>query len=75
MNHSEFQYKSTIISHFQFQKVLILPGTDTYDNWKESPVPIYDNLFLFNITNPHGFNHGEKAVLKLVGPFVYRSKL
>lgn len=54
------------------QKVLILPGTDTYDNWKESPVPIYDNLFLFNITNPHGFNHGEKAVLKLVGPFVYR---
>lgn len=54
------------------QQVALAPGTDTYKNWQSPPVPIYDDIYLFNITNPEQFNNGEKAVIEPVGPFVYQ---
>ena len=55
-----------------FQQVHLSPGTETYDNWQTPPVPIYDDIYLFNITNPIEFNKGEKAILEPVGPYVYQ---
>ena len=54
------------------QQITIKPGTATYDNWQIPPVPVYDDIYLFNITNPAEFNNGSKAMLDMVGPFVYR---
>ncbi|KAL5269419.1 hypothetical protein ACHWQZ_G003035 [Mnemiopsis leidyi] len=54
------------------KQVALAPGTDTFDNWQSSPVPIYDDIYLFNITNPTEFNKGEKAIVQPVGPFIYQ---
>eukprot|EP00116_Pleurobrachia_bachei_P011933 sb/3472195/ len=54
------------------QQVQVLPGSATYDNWKDPPVPVLDNIYLFNISNVAEFNAGQKAIVERIGPFVYR---
>lgn len=62
----------TYIDNLIKTQVHLSPGTETYDNWQTPPVPIYDDIYLFNITNPIEFNKGEKAILEPVGPYVYQ---
>jgi len=41
--------------------------------WKNPPLNIYLNIYIFNITNPVEFLSGkEKLKLQEIGPYVYQ---
>ena len=47
--------------------------SEVYKNWLDPPVPIYMDLYLFNLLNPEEFvKNGHKPVFAEVGPFVYK---
>ncbi|XP_022700951.1 scavenger receptor class B member 1-like isoform X2 [Varroa jacobsoni] len=54
--------------------LIIDPSNEVYENWKETPVPIYVSMFLFNYTNPDDIILGAKPKLQQLGPFVYRER-
>lgn len=54
------------------QQISITPGSQSYPSWKETPTPIYQKFFFFNVTNPQGIEMGEKPALEEIGPFTYR---
>nr|CAD7203608.1 unnamed protein product [Timema douglasi] len=68
-----------------FSKILatqlgLTPHSTSYDMWKETPVPMYMEFYLFNWTNGYIFNSStEKATLartkphfEQLGPYVFR---
>ncbi|XP_015787873.1 platelet glycoprotein 4 [Tetranychus urticae] len=71
-----------IISYFslpsivlrQIHKRLVLrEGSETYENWKQVPVPVYNRYYFFNIQNAAEVErYGAKPELVEVGPFTYR---
>ena len=61
-----------LVTQMLFQQVRLTPGTDTFNTWTNPPISPYDDIYVFNITNPVEFNNGAKPSLQLVGPFVYR---
>ncbi|XP_049942044.1 scavenger receptor class B member 1-like isoform X1 [Schistocerca serialis cubense] len=51
-------------------------GSYLYEHWRNPPVPIKHNVFVFNVTNADGFLHrGEKLRVEEVGPYVYSEHL
>lgn len=73
-----------ILWPFMFHSLLskqlkLSPGSKTLDMWKETPIPIYMEVYLFNWTNPEDSQHGKtKPVFVEMGPYVFkehRSKL
>ncbi|XP_053639993.2 protein croquemort-like [Cherax quadricarinatus] len=50
----------------------IEPGSQAYDIWRLTPVPLYICFHIFNLTNPKDFQKGSKAILDEVGPYCYR---
>lgn len=73
-----------ILWPFMFHSLLskqlqLSPTSKTLDMWKETPIPIYMEVYLFNWTNPNQSLRGpEKPVFVEMGPYVFkehRSKL
>ncbi|XP_055858745.1 protein croquemort [Episyrphus balteatus] len=58
------------------QSSLVLKeGTENFENWKETPIPIYTKFTLFNWTNPEEFrNPNVKPNLVEMGPYVFLEK-
>lgn len=54
--------------------VVIHAEGPVYDYWKDPPVPIYMQFFMFNLTNKEEFLHGDKASLVQLGPYTYSEK-
>lgn len=54
-------------------KMLVLSEDGkTLDAFLKAPVPIYMQIYLFNVTNPDAIRyHGAKPVLQQVGPYTY----
>lgn len=52
---------------------MLANGTQNYDNWKESPIPIYMDIFFFNWTNPQEViqNITDKPSFVEMGPYVF----
>ncbi|GIX80405.1 lysosome membrane protein 2 [Caerostris darwini] len=63
-----------VIVRFFMQRELILkPGNEFFTIWKELPIPIYQKVFIFNITNPDEYsNKGAKPILQELGPYVFK---
>ena len=56
-----------------FQELILHEGTEFFDIWKDVPIPIYQKIYIFNITNPVEFVHeGKKPNLQELGPYVFR---
>ncbi|XP_037386703.1 lysosome membrane protein 2 isoform X1 [Talpa occidentalis] len=52
--------------------VVLRNGTETFDTWKNPPLPVYMQFYFFNVTNPEEILRGEIPRLEEVGPYTYR---
>ncbi|XP_067134794.1 scavenger receptor class B member 1-like [Centruroides vittatus] len=64
------------ILKWQIEKRLILSEeSEMYEQWKEPSLPIYLEIYLFNITNPEDVEANiSKPIVEEVGPFSFREK-
>uniref|UniRef100_T1JN74 Uncharacterized protein n=1 Tax=Strigamia maritima TaxID=126957 RepID=T1JN74_STRMM len=62
-----------MIRHIKIMEVMkLFNGSFAYSNWVENPVPVYLNLYLFNVTNPQDIlMKGSKPILQELGPYTY----
>ncbi|XP_063972370.1 sensory neuron membrane protein 2-like [Diachasmimorpha longicaudata] len=54
------------------EAIPLVNGTEAYDRWKITPVPIIYKVYFFNVTNPDGVMNGNKSLLREVGPYIYK---
>ncbi|KAI4536121.1 hypothetical protein MG293_013513 [Ovis ammon polii] len=63
----------TALGHGSSQRNIVLRnGSETFDSWKKSPLPVYTQFYFFNVTNPEEILNGETPWLEEVGPYTYR---
>lgn len=62
-------YQKELEKHMTLRNDTIL-----YDVWKDLPIPIYQKLYFFNVTNGEGFKKGEVLKVEEVGPYTYASR-
>ncbi|KAK3592837.1 hypothetical protein CHS0354_028913 [Potamilus streckersoni] len=62
----------TIIHDKIKQEINLKQGGDIYNNWVEPPVPIYFQIYVFNLENPQQFMNGGKPKVTQKGPYTYR---
>jgi hypothetical protein len=56
----------------KLQQLKLENGTQVYSLWAEAPIPIYLEMYFFNLTNPDAVQKGhEKPNLVEMGPYVY----
>ncbi|XP_071547402.1 protein croquemort-like isoform X2 [Panulirus ornatus] len=58
---------SIMQSHMEIRE-----GSEAYEMWKATPVPLLLKLYLFNLTNAEDFKNGQKPILQECGPYVWR---
>ncbi|XP_035232848.1 lysosome membrane protein 2-like [Stegodyphus dumicola] len=69
----------TILFPVYYKKTLdyettLVNNTILYDIWKNLPLPVYEKLYFFNITNGDEFvNNSEILKVQEVGPYTYKS--
>ncbi|KAG8196568.1 hypothetical protein JTE90_003581 [Oedothorax gibbosus] len=64
-----------IVRFFMQRELILKPGNEFYDIWKELPIPIFQKIYIFNITNPEEFSKkGHKPILQELGPYVFRGR-
>lgn len=54
--------------------VVIREGGEVYEYWLDPPVPIYLQIYMFNLTNQEEFLNGAKPSLVQVGPYSYSER-
>ncbi len=57
---------------FASQKLVILPGNAPYIQLTEPILPLYKDLYFFNITNPEAFADGADPHIQELGPYSFR---
>ncbi|XP_013772957.1 scavenger receptor class B member 1-like [Limulus polyphemus] len=68
-------YCFPLIFSYIIQKNLPLAkGSMSYKLWKDIPLPLYQKIYFFNVTNPEEFlQQKSKPKLVEIGPYTYRS--
>ncbi|XP_054708652.1 scavenger receptor class B member 1-like isoform X2 [Uloborus diversus] len=55
------------------KKLVLKEGSQSYEYWKDIPVPIYLEFYFFNVTNTEEvYNFTNKPILEEVGPYTFR---
>ncbi|KAI5278887.1 lysosome membrane protein 2 [Manis pentadactyla] len=54
------------------KNIVLRNGSETFDSWRKSPLPVYAQFYFFNVTNPEEILRGETPQLEEVGPYTYR---
>ena len=54
------------------QKVTITPGHATYEQLQNPTLPVWKDIYYFNLTNPDEFQAGRMPKLSEIGPYSYR---
>lgn len=54
------------------QELVIKDGSPTFRQLMNPTVPIYKDIYFFNLTNPEEFQAGDKPNLFELGPYSYR---
>jgi len=49
----------------------LVPGTETFQQWKNIKAPIIIKFRIFNVTNPVAVQNGAKPRLAEAGPYAY----
>ncbi|XP_033336946.2 protein croquemort [Megalopta genalis] len=63
----------SIYSSLIHKQLSLNPTSTNYELWKETPIPMYLKLYMFNLTNPKEFLIGkEKPQFEEMGPYVFR---
>lgn len=61
------------LKYLLYPQLVLKEGSVNFDNWKETPIPIYFDIFFFNWTNPEDvYNHTIKPKFTEMGPYVFR---
>lgn len=64
-----------LFSYLLKQEISLVNGTVGYKVWQDIPLPIYQKLYFFNISNGEDFvRRGAKPRLTEVGPYTFLSK-
>lgn len=64
-----------IFNYLLKQQIALHNGTIGYNVWQDIPLPIYQRLYFFNITNSEDFMRRKaKPKLKEIGPYTFRSR-
>lgn len=68
-----FPYLFSSLLQLQLQ---LGPGSATFSEWSDSPIPIYMDVYMWNWTNAVEFaaNMSIKPAFEEIGPFVFRLK-
>ncbi len=53
------------------EKLVLQPGSPTYNSWVKPTIPIYAKFYFFDIVNPDEVKQGAKPVLEERGPYSY----
>nr|KAI8762028.1 scavenger receptor class B member 1-like [Biomphalaria glabrata] len=56
------------------KNMVISNSSERYDMWKDVPVPIYLQFYIFHVDNPDEVKKGDKPVLIQKGPYTYRER-
>ncbi|KAL7042985.1 hypothetical protein ACKWTF_001355 [Chironomus riparius] len=63
------------LKYLVYPKLKLTNGTLNYDNWKETPIPMYLEIYLFNWTNSDEIhNRSVKPNFVEMGPYVFHEK-
>lgn len=63
------------LRYLVYPKLKLTNGTLNYDNWKETPIPMYLEIYLFNWTNSADIhNRSVKPNFVERGPYVFHEK-
>lgn len=63
------------IIHGEVEKqIRLVPGTDTWNKWREAPIPIYLEFYVYSVTNPDEVESGLLPKFEEKGPYSYRQK-
>ncbi|GAB0094338.1 Protein croquemort [Sergentomyia squamirostris] len=67
---------SAVSINILHNQLVLKNGSQTYNNWVETPIPMYLEFYLFNWTNPDRIANWktEKPNFVEVGPFVFTEK-
>lgn len=53
----------------------LTPESRGYEAWKQPPIELYLDIYMFNWTNPEDFkNHSIKPIFDQLGPYRFREK-
>lgn len=64
-----FTYSSSL------QELKLRPNSRTYEAWKNPPIPLTLDIYLFNWTNPEDFfNSTTRPHVQQLGPYVFTEK-
>ncbi|RWS06690.1 scavenger receptor class B member 1-like protein, partial [Dinothrombium tinctorium] len=59
-----------------YKRLELLEGSESFEFWKEIPLPVYHKFYFFNVTNANEIERlGSKPILEEIGPFTYRNYL
>ncbi|CAF0903804.1 unnamed protein product [Rotaria sordida] len=64
----------SIIKKIVRNECQLKPGTMLYNNWHDSPVPLYISFYVFDLNNTEFLNGTSKPHVKQRGPFVYKEE-
>ena len=51
---------------------MLKEGGMLYKIWKNYSIPIYLQIYMFNLSNPDEFKNGQKPSVVQTGPYTYR---
>ncbi|XP_046438265.1 protein croquemort-like [Daphnia pulex] len=61
-----------LVNYLVDEQFKLYPGTQMYEFWEVSPVPMYIYMYLYNVTNAEDvINFKAKPILQQVGPYTY----
>lgn len=69
-----FTVLPTIIRYIVRLNMILSPGKEVFDKWKETPIPVTFKVYLFNVTNHREVLNGSKPIVEEVGPFVFEQR-
>lgn len=73
LNYRLFIFPTKFYLNYNFQKLVMNNGGESYEMWRKPQVQLYLKVYIFNITNHEAFLAGrEKLRFQEVGPYVYR---
>lgn len=58
---------------FTVQELALTENSTTLSMWRETPLPMYMDVYMFNWTNPESSLHGpDKPSFVEMGPYVFQ---
>ncbi|ROT78711.1 putative scavenger receptor class B member 1 isoform X2 [Penaeus vannamei] len=63
-----------VVHSVAVDQMVLKQGSQKYEAWVDTPVPVYYKVFVFNLTNPEQFMAGGRPRVQERGPYVYLLK-